>query len=1310
MSGADTLVVPVNVEAMCISSADAEPGAGPTLAAAGADLRGLPATAGTGKPYIGASVTSDPFEDATEPLVAGVHLHWALPDALTQSTHVYRLTGPAITELRMLGLPHADLVALLRELAAANPHRHDLPPLIDAVATWGDDDFDAATWATLTDPALTPGPGFATPEGFMGVDSQPAVSSMTKVLGAIRAARSQAILVEAAGVARFPSVPDRWAVVRTVTPAQGNAGDTLAQWRAWLVESDFLTTDADDCFAGLQMHDDDPRKVDASEQATTVPAAPGDTRLAYRFLGRAGDLRVWKPDDVAERYEGLTPLGYGLPSFAASYRDSRTALGICDGLADLGDPWTPSDPQHTRLGYVVVGWHSDPADDPLAHGALEDFRWELPPNSTGPAPTRTLYAGAVQGVEWQPTARYLPGGPDPHGTELVVASTAAEALATLLGDGSGGGNVSGDGSLTDADLLEALQLGLLDAVVRDGAAALPNLDAAMHASTFGGHPGGILWGAVPAGRPGGGAEPGGAPTLPTAVAGKLDALHGLQRDYEAKLAAVTSKRGRLFTSWHLLLQLGADTNRDDDAIGVLTRLLSFNSQAGGQPGTVPADVVDLRGAAVAVAEAAEALAAGLPKELRLQPGPGPRHSEPAEPVLLLSGPAAQPSQRYGADGLDSPTRNLRCRRLDQLLDPGSTLATLTGSPDWPLGTQLAPHLDGGRRPELMALVCDALLVDQGMVLPGGLDRTALLAQVERDATAPVPTYAHVDGIGWPPARNARNDRYADGPRNAWDPIALHWSARVRPQQAVVTDETYDADLLSTQAELGDVDLRAKAAPDPKSPAESYAGTSTLTARAAQTLAAQAAAFLGMGNVPPQLQAALQKWANRTTPVLSQALTGFNNALLMRTDQLQLRVHSPDLPDTAAQVAPWIGSANRGAPKRAGAFNPLRFGALNLDRVRIVDAFGQTREVPIPTDGPTVAPSLALDRPPGKLDFGVGLPPRFSQPTRLLLRWLSAADDSVESNDHPATSPVCAWVLPNHLDVSLMLFEADGTALGEVRRGLQEPVWVGAPGGAPQTASNPHLEALRQSLVRRTNDGLAALMQTLETVTDTIEPATHRQHDALAVLMGRPLALARASLAIDADGPYARNQSVDALASVSSPDLSQVGGSGGVEHVEVAVRLGDLALDADGLVGFFTDDVYDRFTPTGPDACVPITLEATPKAVSLLLDPRGAVHATSGLLPVASVQIPPEQYDAALAALRFSFLAAPVIDRGATSAIELPLPAESVAPWSWIERAGTQWQAPVTPKAATGNAALDAGPRRIREGWLSVQDHPNEDIA
>ena len=282
--GRDTLVVPVNVDALCVSATDV----GPSSAAA-ADFQRL---------ADGASVTT-PY--CARRSLAAVHRRDGHPGAgrapalgaagcARPRPNVYRINGHMLNELRLLGLPCGSLVALLEHLAAANP---SIASAVSAIVGQPGE-FDPAAWGQIADPGLTAGPEFGSADAFIGDPAAPAPGIMVAVMGAGAAARYRPLLVQGARIGRFPAVPDRWLVVRTVTPAAGPADPS--SWRAWVVESDYLTTDASACFAGLTLGSDDPRAATPEGYATTVPAPgwePGDARAAVplpRPRGRARAL------------------------------------------------------------------------------------------------------------------------------------------------------------------------------------------------------------------------------------------------------------------------------------------------------------------------------------------------------------------------------------------------------------------------------------------------------------------------------------------------------------------------------------------------------------------------------------------------------------------------------------------------------------------------------------------------------------------------------------------------------------------------------------------------------------------------------------------------------------------------------------------------------------------------------------------------------------------------------------------------------------------------------------------------------------
>ena len=142
------------------------------------------------------------------------------------------------------------------------------------------------------------------------------------------------------------------------------------------------------------------------------------------------------------------------------------------------------------------------------------------------------------------------------------------------------------------------------------------------------------------------------------------------------------------------------------------------------------------------------------------------------------------------------------------------------------------------------------------------------------------------------------------------------------------------------------------------------------------------------------------------------------------------------------------------------------------RLRLVDGFGQFVDLcgsdeTHDAQGYLVSDPMSVPNEPSLL----AQPPRFTAPARAWFRYMSAEQPGVEADYQ--TSPVCGFVMPNHLDGALEFFNADGGGAGVVAPNDQElATWQAAP-GLPSTAgqdpasavTNSHLAQLAASLLR-----------------------------------------------------------------------------------------------------------------------------------------------------------------------------------------------------------------------------------------------------
>ncbi|MBM7116089.1 hypothetical protein [Archangium primigenium] len=469
---------------------------------------------------------------------------------------------------------------------------------------------------------------------------------------------------------------------------------------------------------------------------------------------------------------------------------------------------------------------------------------------------------------------------------------------------------------------------------------------------------------------------------------------------------------------------------------------------------------------------------------------------------------------------------------------------------------------------------------------------------------------------------------------------------------------------------------------------------------------------------------------RSTPCLAQSLGNFNQVLMLREPTLQLKISDPLAARDTEQffyteaVRDAMGPAVQQRPLTLDIFNPLRTGALSLTGLWLVDTFGQVKEVvdlETPEDTRVIT-TEDLVPPDNTPQYHMLLPPRLAQPARLRFDFLPAKDvQFMLATEHPDTNPVCGWLLVNNQDRALAVYDQTGRALGSIDQG---GTWRTAPGtraavrtsaqGLPEFA-NPHLQQVVRHVLAQGETFLSAFLSTQRTALETIDPASYAEHPSRALLMTRPVAVVRAAITLELQGPPA----LDPNAIARGQDTTR-----GVEKVKVPIRLGEFGQLDDGLVGYWRESpdsaggytyanegtffspqmrlgVHPRIKTYSDESLLMLRTAADPaQHVTMLLDPRGQVHATTGVLPSEQLRVLPEFYAQALADLEVSFLTAPLLTDRKT--LRLPVPEEPGLTWSWTTRqpdgawAETDKLDPVNPRAAF------SATQEVREGWLMLR--------
>lgn len=1170
----------------------------------------------------------------------------------------------------------------------------------------------------------------------------------------------------------FPLVPDRWLVTRFY---RANPADD-PRITAWVLQSDFLGA--------------------KSEGTIAYPDPANPVRVLY--LGKRFDLSAWN-GPAAPAPPFLRAPGPGELTWSAIYGNVRNVFAFYD---PVGLP-------AGNIAYAVWGWFARPQDDPLfgdgggfttqagwqqimtslqwGVGSASDNdtriaeakaafqRWlQANPITGGPPLTdaqkvlasQTLCHGLLFNVDWRgPDFAYLPppiisAGKPPT---VAIGSNAAEAVSTWMGT-----VLPGAEPIETERLLLAFQLNRIFDYTTDPV----GFDVAAQNARFAMANAGQTW----------------IVTLPQTA--QNDGSGGVQQiplrpDQTAKLTELnatqlqidTLSRDLLSEKWELF-SAGWKLDHVDPLDPALRAQIQAYIATLSDPvtGTIPLAQKQLVALTAQRDTQRNDLANLLGSEYILSATNLPPYAQPADPVVLLAGAGTDSK----LDQPRYPDQTLFTRFTGQTLGgllidftgiiapPPSVIlvaADILGPLTLPVGVSIPK--------ETTDLWLEAMLLNvgnarwlagiafkkAGVASPTAQQLDALTTRISQQQTLvwntavdPVidqETLAAAAGLqplfpGLPVNLPLKISVSPWAP--PWTPLYLDWEMSWAPTST-------DLSQMLSQWTLGDLDYKWTGTSIGQSTGKVQVRT-ILSSEYTKGLSDQLSEFLlntpGLSRLPDFQVAQLKDTAKLLgqLDVLTQSLTGFNRVMLMQTVQPSTAPARIDA-SLLEGVMTWVPTPTL---NETPGFFPVRAGHFQLTRLRVVDAYGQILAGTIGSGPILPIRSQSLLTGGGTTNASwMQVVPRVAQVTRLDLRLVDAHDDSIRSNSSDATSPLCGWLLPNHLNQSLMVFDASGQSLGEVLKvqrdagpGLR---WDAAPGsnaplgGPPQISpvESAHLLAFVQTLLNRAVvtgadvlDELLGLIDVTMWATDPLGPAPAGN---LSVLIGRPIALVRARITLDLDGDPAYNQAWD---------LTGKQTTGGSTRVTFPARIGDFQLAGNGALGYFQDDDYTKCYamygyntlmgnvrrtvfgrrsrdvrgdllrlasappapgPTGnyvvtghtfnlqPDSTTTVTL-------TVLVDPRGYIPSVMGTLPVKGVALPNGPVDSALSAMAATFRMGPLLID--PDQIRMPLPADTGGKWSWIERTGvTFWreEGPLQqfqPEGATPRLAVT-----IREGWLKL---------
>ena len=424
---------------------------------------------------------------------------------------------------------------------------------------------------------------------------------------------------------------------------------------------------------------------------------------------------------------------------------------------------------------------------------------------------------------------------------------------------------------------------------------------------------------------------------------------------------------------------------------------------------------------------------------------------------------------------------------------------------------------------------------------------------------------------------------------------------------------------------------------------------------------------------------------------------------------------------------------------------IRAGLLEISEMNIVDAFGQITVVDgdglfYSNDGgsPRITVGLSLQNENdehGKLV----LRPRIPKPSRLDFRLLSYDDDTLPAISSPSSvsmnkgafSPVCGYLLPDHIEWALEVFDPEGSAEGQLRvaerdwslGGIQKGklVWDSSPGenapvGELPNTGNIHMDRMlnqlmetgltdeieKDSNIEGGEGALSALLRAIDSTYWHMDPFAKGGINHPTFYMGRPVAMVRAVIRLQLEG--------------GENNMSEE-----LKNYNFQVKLGSIEKEIDGLLGYFVNDDYSRF-----NAVYPLDSNRNPEIPStgsldhdylvfdptldvkaeqdiyltLLVNPQASFHITSGILPQKEITLIREHWEDAVSRIAPTFKIGPVLVD--PSSIRMPIDdAKPNLSWRWVHRETPSDWVESEIKRSDSLAGLPNDKMKAYEGWIKL---------
>ena len=1028
-------------------------------------------------------------------------------------------------------------------------------------------------------------------------------------------ALTQAVIKEDGNLS-YPQIPNRWIITRL------SSGDNIES-KNWLVESDYLGLD--------------------NTESVTVPYL-SDKKKPYRFLGRSYKIDEI-PSEGNDYLDDLTSVGPGDSTFAAYYPNCSSVFGFHDGLEDMptGD-----------LTYFVMGYYLDKKKDPLYKLTNDEYSKYLENNGwsvDGEKADEMVCHGMIYTLKWRgPNYNYLSNTPTGV-INVAVGNTSVEALSAMIANKIGAAKkdkklLYGPENQEDNQILERflalMQYDLLNYI--DGVDGIAEVEDHLHIEEFNPTDGGTIWQIRMKGT---GSDHNVFQVMGDIKKGtgkQLTLLNKIQSKYNKLLEALNSKRQNLFSVWQQYVDLMDNppapwvtpNPSEQELVLEINNLLD-------EIEIVIKDIIKDKENIKEEKAKLDNLILSLNDELILEEVKGESFYKGKPLALLLGGPGISRQYVFGEDGRFTENGFLMCRTslVNELegetisLDKEKILSYCNISKNVPKSC--------------LGLICEAICLSPELV-------TWIGKKVDE---------SELKLIGVMPSPVAYGEWI-----QSWVSLFLEWKISWFPTRSSVNiDNSFKG------WKFNNMDYEYSH--EPIMNKSSYEGRTILTPHSTKLLEFALKKNIERFKDNEKLYNALKKALENTKKlsVLSQQLSGIWTQFLSLDETLQIPIIDEKIyKGLGKRVIASMGGRLPNTVVTNSNFFPIRAGALEVDKVNIVNTFGIRQLVDSTLKETIFSEELYMKESLGQLS------PRFVQGGRLNFDWISFKDSSVVSCLDPETSPVCSFFYPDFLNHGLFVYDADGSYKGKMnlvyRENSPEVRWVSAPDEPKDIKDiifiSDHTKVFLESLIYYNDNkdpAFYGLMTLIEKRIDTT--CTYNNYQDLFTSWSRPLVLARARVSLDLLGEAEYSQKPCDFGNRVTY---------GYEQVKVPVYIGDISRSLDGSVGFFPDlsdlssqyhkmhCIYNADTISvsteylSYNSPINVSPDSDWTDFTLLMEATADVSFRTGILPGFKESLQAEHIEPVLANLDFSFEVNPIISN--KDIIKLPLFTKDLTKWTW----------------------------------------------